>query len=221
VVKVSKLRIGVAALLAVAVFASTHQGFAASPSGGAGEAQLDTNGQATLGELNKLLTEATDDTRKTCASGQAPEWVSAKRARYGTTERFADASDMCVATLRGIARDQRLLGYYRDLLAAMSGNPTLYAGFPRSIGAAVLNGTGKVSIGNGKAAVVTPALAFDAGFTVAYQEGNGSKAPNADAAQIKVLAESCLGQHEDAGTCFSAGYVYGARAFNARRASAH
>ena len=89
-----------------------------------------------------------------------------------------------------------------------------------SIGAAVLGNATKVAIGNGKAAVITPALAFDAGFTAAYQE-KGDKAPIADAQQLKTLAEGCLGQRGDPGACYSAGYVYGIQAVKGQIATGH
>jgi hypothetical protein len=54
-------------------------------------------------------------------------------------------------------------------------------------------------------------VAFDAGFTVGYQKGNGGQAAGADPAQLKPLAEACLSQQQDLGTCFSAGYMYGQR----------
>jgi hypothetical protein len=40
----------------------------------------------------------------------------------------------------------------------------------------------------------------------------GAANKGADAGQITTLAEACLAQHQDAGTCFSAGYAFGARA---------
>jgi hypothetical protein len=90
---------------------------------------------------------------------------------------------------------------------------------PKAIGAAVTNGTGKVAIGNGKAATVTPALAFDAGFTVAYSDRAATKG-TADPGQLKALAEACLEQHQAAGTCFSVGYVYGVQAVAGDRTAA-
>ena len=66
---------------------------------------------------------------------------------------------------------------------------------------------------NGKAVAVPPALAFDAGFTAAYV-GGAPKKDVANAQQLKAAAEACLAQQQDAGTCFSVGYVYGAQAVN-------
>jgi hypothetical protein len=150
----SKSSVGRAALLALFLAIHASPILAASPSGGS--TALSQDSQATLGELDKLLKEDIDNTRNTCASGQAPDWVAAKRARYGATERFADASDMCVATLGSIAHDRHLLAFYRDLLAAIGGDAGTYAAFPQAIGAAVLGKTEKVAIGNGKVAVVPP-----------------------------------------------------------------
>lgn len=200
---------------AFAAFALAQQGLAGDPrSLGSAAAPSDQDTQATLGKLHGLLDEATDDTRKTCVSGQAPGWVSAKRA-HNAAVHFADASDMCIATLSSVGGDRRLLAYYRDWLTGIGGDPGIYAAMPRSIGAAVLNGDGKAAVGNGKAVVVTSALAFDAGFTAAYMSGAPKKEVG-NAQQLKTVAEHCLAQQQDAGTCFSVGYVYGARAFNTR-----
>jgi hypothetical protein len=183
--------------------------------------QLDKKSQAILNEMDKLLKEAGADKRKLCASGQAPEWVSSQRARYGASVPFADASDMCVGTLQSTATDGHLGDLYREVLVRLGGDVANSAKWPRVIGAAVLDDKADVPIGNHKSARMTPALAFDAGFTVAFQDGSAAKSQDADLAQLKALAESCLGQHHDAGTCYSAGYVYGTQAFKARGMPAH
>jgi hypothetical protein len=148
--------------------------------------------------------------RESCARGGEPARVAESRSQGAHFT--PDAADGCVTALARTARDGRLPELYRKFLTEMGGSVGGSERWPRAIGAAVLNGNGKVAIGNSKAAEVTPALAFDAGFTVAYQEGSASKVVTTDTQQLKVIAEACLGQHQDAGTCFSAGYVYGARA---------
>src|SRR5260370_288505 len=61
----------IAAMIALGILAGATDGAAAA--GRASEtAQLDKGSRATLGELDKLLKEETDDTRRTCASGEAP-----------------------------------------------------------------------------------------------------------------------------------------------------
>jgi hypothetical protein len=198
-----------AVLLTLGLLASAEAGAAAdtpSPSKTAADRQA---------ILDKMLTDDYESSwiagfRRLCAAGGAPGSVAEDRAENAY---FApDAADQCVTALVRTARDRRLAELYGKLLAELGGSADGAERLPRAIGAAVLNGTTKVAIGNKKAAEVTPALAFDAGFTVAYQEGSASKATTADTVQLRTLAEACLGQHQDAGTCFSVGYVYGARA---------
>ena len=173
------------------------------------KAKLDKGAQETLDELHRLLAEDSTNTRTSCAMGEAPGWVAERRAHVPTIH-FADASGMCVSTLGAKGEDGQLGRLYRDLLARLGGDVTGAVNWPRAIGAAVLADKSTVAIGNGKAITVQPALAFDAGFTVAYQEGSASHMQNADADQLQALAEACLDQHQEAGTCFSAGYLYGA-----------
>lgn len=173
--------------------------------------------------LRNMLTEEYQPSliaglRWVCAMGRQPASVAGDRANG--TYFTPDAGDSCVTALVRTARDNRLPELYGKLATEMGGNAAGSETLPRVIGAAVLSGDGKAPIGNGRVAVVTPALAFDAGFTVAYQEGTASKPVTVDAGKLKILAEACLGQHQDAGTCFSAGYVDGARAFKAQTASA-
>ena len=62
---------------------------------------------------------------------------------------------------------------------------------------------------------VTPALALDAGFTVAYQTGAPTK--SADAAALRKATETCLDKYANQplspGACFGVGYVHGAQAY--------
>lgn len=206
----------VAVVLAAGLLAGAGYG---AICGGARGASLDQDSRATPGEVDRLLKEDVDNTRKTCAFGEAPAWVTAKRARYGAGQRFADASDMCVAALGSIARDHRLPALYREMLAKLGGSIAGAGQLPQAIGGAVLKDVAKVPIGDGKVMTVTPALAFDAGFTAAVEENGRSKAENPDPEQLKSLAEGCLGQHQDAGACFSAGYMYGAESLSPPRAS--
>jgi hypothetical protein len=154
--------------------------------------------------------------RWVCAMGQEPAGVTKSRSEGATF--FPDAADSCVTALVRTARDRQLPALYGRLLAELGGNREGYERLPRTIGATVLNGTTKAAIGGGKAVEVTPALAFDAGFTVAYLDGAANQGA-ADARQLKTLTESCLAQGQDAGTCFSVGYASGANAFRARTAS--
>jgi hypothetical protein len=155
--------------------------------------------------------------RESCAAGGEPTRVADSRAQgaYFTP----DAADGCVAALVRTAHDGHLPELYRQLLMKIGGNVQDAEKWPRAVGAAVLGDSHKVPAGNHKSADVTPALAFDAGFTVGYQDDAADKAANADPAQLKPIAEACLAQRHDAGTCFSAGYLYGVQASRARSAS--
>lgn len=181
----------------------------AQPQPGSG---LDAKSKALLNELHGLLQEDLAQKRSDCAAGLAPEWIAAKRAANGPKVPFPDATNMCVNILMGAAQDRQLVDLYASLLKAWHGKEDGAAALPRSIGAAVQRGETKVPIGAGKAAVVTPALAFDAGFTVAYGEGKPPQGGKPNPQQLKALAEACLAQQRDVGSCFSAGYLYGAQA---------
>lgn len=205
-------RIGLAVLLAL-IFGWTVDVLAATP------AEMATHRQEIL---DAMLTDEYDPLqiagmRRICAGGREPAKVEEDRrdGAYFTP----DAADSCVVALARTARDRQLSGLYRVLVSELGGNSGGYEQLPRAIGATVMNGISKVAIGNGKVAVVTPALAFDAGFTVAYLEGGANKA-TANTQQLRAATEACLGQRLDAGTCFSVGYVQGTRAFSARTAAA-
>ena len=122
-----------------------------------------------------------------------------------------DAFDSCLAALERNAGDKQLTEIYQKLLLHLGGTADGYQTFPKAVGAAVLSGNGKVIIGNGLSATITPQLAFDAGFTVAY-EGAAAKREGVDMQKLKAVAENCLNVQGDAGTCFSVGYVYGSQA---------
>jgi hypothetical protein len=217
---VSKPHARLALLLALGLLAGPATGLAANPAASTpSAAEIAAQRQ---GILDSILT--TDppytiaDIRWVCAMGQEPARVADSRAEgaYFTP----DAADSCVAALARTAHDRRLPELYGKLLAGWGVGTNGSEGLPRAIGASVMDGNGKVAIGSNKVVVVTAALALDAGFAVGYRDGAAAKAPDADAGQLRTLAEACLGQHQDAGTCFSAGYVYGARAFKGQNLSA-
>lgn len=156
--------------------------------------------------------EQVSQQRWICINGREPS--SVREARAMGFDSTPDASDSCIATLQRSAKDGVLIDVYKKFLAQTGGSPELSNKFPKAIGGAVLSGDGRVSIGNGQGIRVNASLAFDAGFTVAYTEAAAKK--NVDPEKLKAVAESCLGDDKDAGTCFSVGYVYGAQAFNAR-----
>ena len=162
--------------------------------------------------LTRERPEMVSQQRWICISGNEPS--SVKEMRGMGFDSTPDASDSCVAALRRHAKDHKLGEPYQKLLAQLGGNVDLAETIAQRIGASTLGGDGKVSIGNGKAITVTPPMAFDAGFTVAYTKAAPNK--SGDPQKLKSLAESCLAGEKDAGTCFSVGYVYGAQSFNAK-----
>jgi hypothetical protein len=163
-----------------------------------------------------LTTEPQEKVRQQrwiCINGWEPS--SVREARAMGFDFTPDASDSCIAALQRSAKDHKLGDAYAKLLSETGGNAERLETLPKAIGAAVLSGNGKVSIGNGKAITATASIAFDAGFSAAYTEAAPPK-QGMDPQQLKAIAEACLSNDKDAGTCFSVGYVYGAQAFNAR-----
>lgn len=165
--------------------------------------------------LAYLLTGAPPDmvgkARKTCAAGQAPSSIAWSRSHGSESQ--ADASDNCPTVLLRIARDGTLLGLYRDLVLELKGHPASYENLPSAIAAAAMRGGKQVDIGNQLAASISPALALDAGFTVAFQKHERATAGMPGLAALKPIAERCLSQQEpDLGLCYATGYTYGARA---------
>lgn len=157
--------------------------------------------------------ESVERQRLACISGREPS--SVKEARAGGMDFTPDASDSCLAALQRAATDGRVGDAYKKLLARTGGDTEFAEKLPKAIGASVLSGNGKVGIGNGKAITATAPIAFDAGFTVAYIDG-AAKKQGIDSLKLRTIAEACLSNDKDPGTCFSVGYVYGTQAFNAR-----
>jgi len=164
--------------------------------------------------LTTVSSKAVTTQRMTCMLGEEPGRVS--KGRLAGEDFIPDAADTCVAVLVRTARDGRLPDLYRTLLAELGGSTGMYQTLPLAIGNAVLDGSGKVAIGNGKVTDVPPPLAFDAGFTVAYLKGD-AREQNMDPAKLKLVTEACLDVREDAGTCFSVGYAQAGRALSADR----
>ena len=205
-------------LLALVVSAAVGHARAAGPAAGAPNASdVAAQRQAILTDmLGKDAAPTVAAHRWVCAMGQEPAKVAEVRAQGASF--FPDAADSCVAALTRMARDRQLPTLYGQLLTELGGGQGAGPQLPNTIGAVVMNGATKAPIGNGKSMVVTPALAFDAGFTVAYQQGAAEAGP-VNIAQLKAVAEDCLSQRRDAATCFSVGHAQGARAFKARTAS--
>ena len=157
--------------------------------------------------------EKVAEQRWICMNGR--ELSSVKEARDMGFHFTPDAFDSCMAALQRSAKEHKLGDPYARLLSETGGNAELSQTLAKAIGASVLSGNGKASIGNGKAITASASIAFDAGFSVAYGEGAAAK-QGTDPQKLKSVAEACLSNAQDAGTCFSVGYVYGAQAFNAR-----
>lgn len=206
-----------AVLLGLAMSASAAPVSAAGPaSGSPSPADIVAHRQALLNDmLTKDSAYVIAGQRWLCAMGKKPAQVS--EARTQGAYFLPDAVDSCVAALMRSARDRQLSTLYDKLLAELGVGQGDGARLPAAIGAVVMNGATNVPIGNGQSMTVTPAIAFDAGFSLAYQQGASTGAVNAQ--QLRTVTEDCLGQRRDAVTCFSVGHVHGARVFNARTAS--
>lgn len=201
----------IAALFTLILSAGADQGLAATP---------DEISAARRASVKRILTatpaSAIADQRLTCMLGEEPGSVT--EARRAGQYFIPDAADLCVAVLVRTAHDGHLPDLYRKLLTELGGNVELAEKLPLAIGNAVMDGDGKVALGNGRDTIVPPPLAFDAGFTVAYLKGD-TRPEDVDSGKLKTLAESCLAVDKGAQTCFSAGYYYGAQAFRARNTS--
>lgn len=152
--------------------------------------------------------------RRTCVAGHQPDAIRQERGKGWSS--LPDAAETCVAVATRMARDGVLLQPYQELLASLGSGVAGYDALPAAIAAAVLKTkSDRIPIGNGKAAIITPAWAFDAGLTVAYQQKPKPPARLPDLATVKPVAERCLAQQEaDLGLCYSTGYLYGMRAVN-------
>jgi hypothetical protein len=167
--------------------------------------------------LNGILTtfpaDAVAAQRVTCMMGEEPRCVI--DGRQAGKAFMPDAVDTCVAVLVRTAHDGHLPDLYRTLLTELGGDAGAYESLPAAIGDAVMNGNGKVAIGNGKDTEVPPTLAFDAGFTLAYLRADTRAANLASTDRLRQVAEACLAVREPAGTCFSYGYMQGGLAVEA------
>jgi len=155
--------------------------------------------------------------RRTCFLGGQPKHVMEDRGKgvYFTP----DAADLCVTALTRLGRDRQLPEQYRKLVEAIGGDVTIVATLPRSMSDAAIGGQGTVAVGNGKAANIRPSMAFDAGFTVAFQEGSAVPAGSIDEARLKAVTEACLGDQQGASACASIGYLQGSRAYKQQASS--
>jgi hypothetical protein len=172
-------------------------------------AEIARQRQEILDHMMQLDAQRNAPQRWVCAMGKEPESVKEGRAEGDAF--MPDAADSCLTALRRIAQVGDLLPMYAKLAKEVGGTEEGYKLLPRYIGSAALANRDSVSVGNGMGALVTPSLAFDAGFTVAYTERVPDKWTS-DTKKLKEITEDCLANRRDAGTCFSVGYLYGAHA---------
>lgn len=199
----------VAALVAVAAY-----GASAQPTG-APSAGLQQERQDVLQGIDAYVPlELVIKARRQCASGQDPR--AKTRTRSLGSDAAPDSSDHCPALLARVGREGGLLDLYRELIVKLGGAHERHEGLPMSIAATVMTpGSNQVPIGNQRAAIVSAALALDAGFTVAYRKGERHSPAMPGLSVLKPIAERCLALSEqDLGLCYSTGYVYGARAIS-------
>jgi len=165
--------------------------------------------------VEDILTEAwphqVERQRKLCFAGVEPERVAEVRAEG--TYFTPDAADSCVATLTRHARDRALLFPYQKLVAIFHGDAAAAANLPRAIGAAAMNGKDSVFVANGKGTKIRPAMAFDAGFVVAYQDRAAVPTGKVAASTLRAVTEACLADKQDIATCYSIGVLYGAQTY--------
>lgn len=146
-----------------------------------------------------------------CARGVAPE--GARDARRRGKLWIPDAIDSCVTLLARLGREGLLAGVYQDLLRKEVGSEAGADELPTQIGGAVLTyKADRVALARGVSAIVTPSLAFDAGFTAGYFKAEALRPGLPTEAEIKPIGERCLDQREtDLAQCYSAGYIYAVR----------
>ena len=172
-------------------------------------AEIARQRQEVLDHMMQVDAERNGPQRWVCAMGGEPgSVVEARASGFSFTP---DAADSCLTALKRIAQVGDLKKMYSKLAKEVGGTEEGYEQLPRAIGSAALNNRNSITVGGGKGAAVTPALAFDAGFTVAFTE----RVPDKWTLETKKLREitaDCLANKRDAGTCFSAGYLYGAHA---------
>ena len=162
-----------------------------------------------------LSKDSADDVaidRSNCLAGQMPRIV--ERGRKSGSEVTPNAVDVCVAALMRSGADSSLLTPYQKLVADGKGKAEYASGLLGAIGGAVVEqAADKVSIGNGRAMAIDPAIAFDAGFTSAYLKGERSAAGMPDLATLKALSGTCLDRTQsNLGLCYATGYAHGVRA---------
>lgn len=166
------------------------------------------------GILTTMSAKEVAANRDECIMGSKADTVA--MAREVGLPGFADVSDLCVTVLIRTARDGRLLDAYAAIIAENHGDPSRLETLPDAIGGALLKQKSTdVPIGNGLAVGIKPALAFDAGFVVAYRSDDRDMSGLPEAGQLKQSAEACLAQQsKDMASCFWSGYALAARALN-------
>lgn len=167
------------------------------------------------GLINFLLKEASPEvvraSRNLCASGAAQKKID--RSRSLGNDGLLDAVDECPVILLRQAREGALLAFYSALLTQLVGKSDGHEHLPMAIATTVMRGENQVPVGSQRAAVVSAALAFDAGFTVAFQGKTALSPAMPELAALRLIANRCLQQQEpNLGLCYATGFTLGARA---------
>ena len=150
--------------------------------------------------------------RNNCMAGRMPSMTRIARKNDGGIS--PNAADLCVAALIRTGKESALLAPYKRIVTDGNGDLSVVDRLPATIGGAVVEQQAdSVSIGNGLAMTIDPAIAFDAGFSAAYLKGEKSAPGMPDLPTLKAVSESCLDQTQARlGLCFAAGYAHGVRA---------
>lgn len=149
--------------------------------------------------------------RETCFRGEMPAFVVAARAKGDYF--VPDAADYCVAAIARHNLDNVPEAPYYLWLKEIGGTSEKAASVLRAVASAALHGQPSIAIGNNKTAKMRPAMAFDAGFVVAYQDRAAVPAGKVSAAALRTVTEACLADKQDIATCYSVGVLHGAQTY--------
>lgn len=150
--------------------------------------------------------------RNNCMAGAMPRIIRISREHDDGLS--PNPADLCVATLIRTTRLGALTEPYARLVAKLGGDPSAAEGLPAAIGGAlVTDGRSSVSVGNGRAMKLDPAVSFDAGFAAAALKGETSAPGMPDLQTLKAISETCLDNAQDRlALCYAAGFAHGVRA---------
>ena len=162
--------------------------------------------------VGQLTPELLKRDREQCALGFEPKVVAEIRSTSvdGHMRTFPDAGVFCVELLRRAAREDRLPDFYSDHHIEH---------VPYEIRDYIAAKDKRTPAQDAWMGSVKPSTAFDAGFTVAFQEGAAIPAGKVDAAKLEAATEACFNENSPTTTCYSIGYVQAGLAQTARSIS--